>query len=52
MAGGLPVDLRVHGVTNDGRFLLGQTVSSALVVDLTNGRTQTYPLPADAVIAH
>jgi hypothetical protein len=52
VAGSLPSDLRLHGVTTNGRSLLGQTVNSALVIDLTNGRTQTYPLPVEAVVAH
>ncbi len=52
VAGSLPSDLRIHRVTGDGRSLLGQTASSAVVVDLVNGRTQTYPLPTEAVIAH
>jgi hypothetical protein len=52
VAGSLPMDVRLHGVTSNGRSLLAQTVSSALMVDLANGRMQTYPLPTAAVIAH
>ncbi len=51
VASGLPTDTRLHSIWSDGRWLLTQTQQGVLLVDLTNGRTQSYPLPQEAVVA-
>ena len=45
------VDTALLGVSQDGRFLLGQQGESLIVVELQTGRTERYSLPRGAVIA-
>ncbi len=43
--------LRFVSVSSDGRWLLAQTMQGVLLIDLTNGRTQSSALSQEAVIA-
>ncbi len=49
---GIVLDTRLHGVSPDGRWLLTQTQHGDGLIDLTNGKTQSFALPDDAVVAH